>query len=212
MKKLITLALLSICSVGHTQSNVNINKGATPVEVENGPNNPVPVVTQSSNGSGDYQYIGTTEDETAGVAILVNEQLVGIPVLNRMCQAAFGAAARAATTEDLNNVVAAVPDSPKIGAWVVPSYPVTPYANGLGGYDTIDAAGVRIDVGAPSPASAVTGAACGRFGSHAGSSVSLGPIWRQSGDFTIFVFDFGDCTTPRKVACSSPRVVPLFSN
>lgn len=46
MKKIIAIVICAIGFSAHAQSN-NSNKGATPVEVENGPNNPVPVVVQN---------------------------------------------------------------------------------------------------------------------------------------------------------------------
>jgi hypothetical protein len=49
MRLVIFLALTAFCLVGHAQSNNN--KGATPVEVENGPNNPVPITIENDETS-----------------------------------------------------------------------------------------------------------------------------------------------------------------
>ncbi len=67
MRLIICLALTAFSLAAHAQSNNNNNKGATPVEVENGPNNPVPVTVENT---ADVNIVGMPTPEATVVCRL----------------------------------------------------------------------------------------------------------------------------------------------
>ena len=206
----ICLALTTFSLAVHAQSNNN--KGATPVEVENGPNNPVPVeinnpVPVEINKTVVWRIIGVSDRiddgqfEYAGIR--------GTVAMNQACVDTFGLSARAATIEDLmattDAAVFAYIPGPPTNAWLVPgSVPLVVYTNVNSSYfvlhsSTGESVGRNRD---ESARRALDGAFCSNF---------LDASSGKSGAVVTSIAAVGNspCDVARPVACATPVSVDI---
>lgn len=80
MRLIICLALTTFSLVAHAQANGN--RKAAPVEVENGPNNPVPVVVvETGPASGETVHIQTTCPANGGIFVPIYPVPEGLRLL-----------------------------------------------------------------------------------------------------------------------------------
>ena len=215
--RLIAVLLMTTISLAaHAQPNKK--KGAAPVEVKNGPNNPVPVevissqldpVTVSDQTIIEWRYIGLTQTEDDGE--FQYGGLEGVGAMNKACAAEFGPSARAASIQEAFFRDDGAVDTRR--GWVAPSGPmiVARYASGgdpQGGPFVAKDAATGINVGQSSITDerALTVAYC----IHYGSITLFDPLDSVSVTSNGRIFSEG-CDSVLPVACSAPVSVPVYT-